>query len=291
VKFANPRNDIAFKKVFGDEKKKGILISFLNAVLDLKRNRKIVEVKILNPYQAPKIEDLKETILDIQAKDKSGQKFIVEMQNRDYQDFPNRSLYYTAKAYVEQLDKNENYINLKKVYFIGICNFKMFNNKNYISRHLILNQETMQNDLKNFEFAFIELPKFKKKLNQLETIIEKWTYFIKRAEKLDYIPNNLKEIKEIDEAYDVLIQHKWNKKELEVYDYIRKKEMDDRAVLATAINKGRMQGLQEGLKEGLKKGKLERDIEIAKNLLDVLDIKTIALKTGLTIEEIELLEK
>ncbi|MEA3228882.1 MAG: Rpn family recombination-promoting nuclease/putative transposase, partial [Campylobacterota bacterium] len=196
MRFANPRNDIAFKKIFGDETKKEILISFLNAVLDFKDEKEIVDIKIVNPYQVPKIEDLKETILDIKATNREDKHFIVEMQRKDLYDFAKRSLYYTSKAYVEQLDKGEDYETLQKVYFIGICDFRIFESEHYISRHLILNKESMQNDLSDFEFTFIELPKFKKQLSELETVIDKWTYFIKRAEKEEFIPKELNEVQE-----------------------------------------------------------------------------------------------
>ena len=87
MKFADPKNDVAFKKIFGDEKHKEVLISFLNSVLDFKDEKKIKSVTILNPYQAPKIEELKETILDIRAKNRNGESFIVEMQKKRFRRF------------------------------------------------------------------------------------------------------------------------------------------------------------------------------------------------------------
>ena len=183
MKFANPRNDIAFKKIFGDINHKEILISFLNAILNFKDDEEIKDVEIPNPYQVPKIEDLKETILDIKATNKKDKNFIVEMQKKNLYDFEKRSLYYASKSYVQQLDAGIIYENLQKVYFIGICDFKIFDSEHYISRHLILNKETLKNDLADFEFTFIELPKFKKNLDSLTSIIDKWTYFIKKADK------------------------------------------------------------------------------------------------------------
>ena len=82
MRFADPKNDLAFKKIFGNEAHKEILISFLNSLLDFKDEKTIVDVTLLNPYQAPKIEELKETILDIQAINKNRDKFIVEMQKK-----------------------------------------------------------------------------------------------------------------------------------------------------------------------------------------------------------------
>jgi len=280
VKFADPKNDLAFKKIFGNEKHKNILISFLNAVLDFKGDREIVDVKLVNPYQVPKIPELKETILDIKAKNKNGESFIVEMQKKDIGDFAKRSLYYTSKAYVSQLDKGNDYSKLKKVYFIGILNFNIFENKNYISRHLIINQETNLQDLKDFEFTFIELPKFNKSLNELNTILDKWIYFIKNAENLEMIPKEFKSLKEFKEAFEIATQTAWNKEELEVYEYIALKEADEINALRTA----EMKGIKKGEKRGEKKAK----IEIVKNSLkEGLDIDIISKLTKLTIEEIK----
>jgi len=283
LKFADPKNDLAFKKIFGNEKHKNILISFLNAVLDFKDEMEIIDVELVNPYQVPKIPELKETILDIKAKNKSGESFIVEMQKKDLGDFAKRSLYYTSKAYVSQLDKGKDYSKLKKVYFIGILNFNIFENKSFISRHLIINQETNLQDLKDFEFTFIELPKFNKELNELKTILDKWIYFIKNAENLELIPKEFKN-QEFKEAFEIAKQTAWNKEELEVYDYIALKEADEINALRTAERKG----LQKGLEKGREEGKKEKAMEIAKNLLNLgLDIESISKTTDLSVEEIK----
>ena len=271
MKFANPRNDIAFKKIFGSMEHKNILISFLNAVLDFKGDKEIEDVEILNPYQVPKIEELKETILDIRATNKNKEQFIVEMQKKDLGNFTKRSLFYTSKAYISQLDKGQDYSKLKKVYFIGILNFKIFDSKNYISRHLILNKETLKQDLEDFEFTFIELPKFNKKLDELETILDKWIYFIKEADNLEMIPKEFKDKEEFLDAFKIATQHTWNKEELEIYEYVALKEVDEQNALHTAE----------------KKGEKKAKIEIAKNSLkERLDIKTIQLITGLDEKEI-----
>ena len=117
MQFADPKNDLAFKKIFGNENHKNILISFLNSVLDFKDEKTIVDVSLVNPYQVPRIPELKETILDIEATNKNNDTFIVEMQKKDLGDFTKRSLYYTSKAYISQLPKGNDYTMLKKVYF------------------------------------------------------------------------------------------------------------------------------------------------------------------------------
>ena len=267
MKFADPKNDLAFKKIFGNENKKETLISFLNSVLDFKDEKAIVEVTLDNPYQLPDIKELKETILDIKATNQNGDKFIVEMQKKDLSNFAKRSLYYTSKAYVSQIEKGEDVINLRKVYYIAILNFNMFDNINYISRHLIINQETTTQDLKDFEFTFIELKKFNTKLEDLNSTIDKWIYFINNASSFDLIPKEYEDIKEFQEAFQIANKFSWNKKELEYYDSMDLKQADDKNALETAR----------------KKAKKEEKIEIAKKLFNAnIDKETIKLSTGLT---------
>jgi predicted transposase/invertase (TIGR01784 family) len=287
MKFADPKNDLAFKKIFGNEQHKNILISFLNSVLDFQGKREIVSVNLVNPYQVPKIPELKETILDIEATNKNNETFIVEMQKKDLGDFTKRSLYYTSKAYVAQLPKGQDYTRLKKVYFIGILNFNIFENKNYISRHLIINQETKTQDLTDFEFSFIELPKFTKELEELESILDKWIYFLKYANDLSLIPEEYKNIEEFQEAFTIATQTNWNKEELKVYEYMALKEFDEINALRTAERKGLAKGIEEGIEKGIEKGK----IELVKNLLDILDDETIAQKSGLSIQVVQALRE
>ncbi|MEA2050943.1 MAG: Rpn family recombination-promoting nuclease/putative transposase [Campylobacterota bacterium] len=282
MEFADPKNDLAFKKIFGDENHKNILISFLNSVLDFKGNRTIVDVTLVNPEQVPKIEEMKFTVLDMHVINKNGERFIIEMQKRDNFDFTKRSLYYTSKAYVQQLKKKESYDTLKKVYFIGLLNFNMFDNKNYISRHLILNKETLKNEIKDFEFTFIELNKFKKDLDQLSDTLDRWVYFLKNAQKLDMIPKEYENIEEFKEAFTIATQYNWTTKEMQVYDWVQKKEMDATAEKYTA--KRRIEEAEKkGIEKGIEKGKEDEKINLAKNLLDILDDETIAIKTGLDI--------
>jgi len=288
LKFADPKNDLAFKKIFGNSKHKSILISFLNSVLDFKDAKEIVSVELANPYQVPKIPELKETILDIQATNKKGERFIVEMQRKDLGNFTKRSLYYTSKAYVEQLPRGNDYTSLKKVYFIGIVNFEIFNNTNFISRHLIINQETSTQDLDDFEFTFLELPKFKKELNELSSILDRWIYFIKNAQDLTLIPDEYEKIEEFKEAFGVAAQTSWNKEELKVYEYMALKEFDEINALRTAEEKGLQKGLQKGLEKGLEKGKQEEKLEIVKKCIEKgLDSETISMITGVSLDSIE----
>ena len=287
MRFADPKNDIAFKKIFADENKTEVLISFLNSILDFKGKRLIKSVKIANPYQVPKIKDLKNTILDIKAVNQNNEEFIVEMQIEKDIYFAKRSLYYTSKSYVQQIKKAEEYPSLKKVYFIGILDFAIFETEDFISRHLILDEKTKKQELKDFEFTFIELKKFNLKIEECDTTAKKWIYFIKNAENLEMIPKEYENIEEFKTAFLTAQIYNWNREELEIYDYVSMQEGKRLSELETAKLEGEKRGIEKGIKEGERK----KQIEIAKNLLDVLDIETIAQKTGLSEKEIEELRK
>ena len=280
MKFADPKNDIAFKKIFGDENHKEVLISFLNAVLGFQGEQTIIDVELANPYQVPKIEALKETILDIKATNQKQEHFIVEMQKKDLGDFTKRSLYYTAKAYVNQLDAGKNYHKLKKVYFIGLLNFTMFESGSCISRHLILNQETNTQDLDDFEFCFIELPKFSTPLGELNTLLDKWLYFIKNAASLEMVPKELTGDKALEQAFDSAKMYNWNREEMDVYDYMHLKAWDEINAIDTAVKKAKKQGIEQGIEQ--------EKIETAKNAIKQgLDNQMISAIAGLSSEEVE----
>jgi predicted transposase/invertase (TIGR01784 family) len=226
MQFADIKNDIAFRKIFGNEKKTEILISFLNAVLKMEGKREITSVEILNPYQLLIVLGAKSTILDVKAKDKLGNEYIVEMQVTDKIGFAKRVVYYSAKSYSSQLNSEENYYHLKPTIFIGILNFIFLDSENYISRHLILDIETKEHKLKDLDFNFIELPKFDKSEKDLQSLLEKWVYFIKNAENLTVMPSNLDD-EGLKNAYKEADRHHWKKEDLEAYQYARMRETDD----------------------------------------------------------------
>ena len=111
MKFVDITNDIAFRKIFGNDNKKKSLISFLNAVIDLPKNEQIIEVEKINPYQLGKLSGGNSTIVDVKAKDEKGNIFIVEMQVAEFDFFHKRILYYTSQGYVSQIDKGFNMTN------------------------------------------------------------------------------------------------------------------------------------------------------------------------------------
>ena len=281
MKFVDPKTDIAFKKIFGNNAHKSILIEFLNEILEL--DYPIESVDIADTYQPPKIYGLKSTSLDIKAKDQSKREFLIEMQVAKETWFSQRAMFYSSKAYSQQLAIGGNYQELKPVIFLGILDFEAFDHKSHFSRHLILNHETKQHDLKELEFNFVELPKFTKSENELETVADKWIYFIQQAMKLDHIPENT-DTQALRLAYEVAAQHKWSAKELEMYEAEEMEIHRANNVLQTARMEGLEQGIAEGIEQGKREGEQVKAFSIARNLLAVMNDTQIADMTGLTIE-------
>lgn len=237
MKFVDVKNDVAFRKIFGNEKKTKILISFLNAALKLEGGHLIKEVTIANPYQFPRIAGEKASIIDVRAKDVEGRQFVVEMQVAEADGFDKRVQYYTCRDYSMQIERGDEYPKLKLTYFIGILDFDYFDSEGYLSHHIILNGETYEHKLKDIQFTFIELKKFTKEVHELETLIEKWTFFIKHAEELEVIPGNVDD-DGLLEAYRDADRHSWKKEELIAYDNASIAEQDERGKMTRAKRQG-----------------------------------------------------
>ena len=282
TKFLDPKNDFAFKKIFGTEKNKDILIHFLNDMLTFKDRALIQDVTFLKTIQDPETASKKTSIVDILCKDEKDNRYIVEMQVAKEKGFEKRAQYYASKAYISQVHVGGEYHNLKEVIFLAIAEFIMFpKKKDWKSEHVILDKNSYEHDLKDFSFTFLELPKFQKSIHELSTISDKWMYFFKNAEKTS--EKDLEKLvgKDmiIERAYEELDRFHWNEEELLTYDQAEKYEGTYIASMAQKYD------------EGLEKGKRERELEIAKSLLlQGIDTDIIVSTTGLSKEEIEKLQ-
>ena len=277
MKIADPKNDVAFRKIFGNEAKKVILISFLNSVLNLEGNMKIIHLDFLTTFQLPRITGLKTSIIDVKVKDQMGNTYLVEMQLSEVIGFDKRVQYYVSKEYSSQIEKGDDYSvrtgfkPVPTVVLVGILEFDYFKGNNYLTRHLLLNVETLENELKDISFTFIELPKFKKELSECKTLTDKWIYFIKNAKNLEVIPPDVSD-EGLKEAYTESDKHNWTKDELASYDYFLMREQDERGRVVLAEEKA----------------KKSNTLEIGKELKrDGVSHEKIAKYTGLSIEEIE----
>ena len=180
MRFINPKTDYAFKKIFGSAQSKDILISFLNALI-YKGNSTIKDLEIINPNLPPRVQGLKDTYLDVKAKLNDGTLVIIEMQVLNVQSFGKRVIFNAAKTYAFQLQAGEGYRMLKPVIALTLTDFEMFANREQLISRFVYREK---NDGffypdNGIELVFVELPKFTKELYQLETLTDKWIYFIK----------------------------------------------------------------------------------------------------------------
>ncbi|ACR47958.1 hypothetical protein RPR_p14 (plasmid) [Rickettsia peacockii str. Rustic] len=298
-KFLDPKNDIAFKKIFGSEKNKDILIHFINDIMGFKDAEQIQDVTFLSPVQDPDIAYKKQSLVDVLCKAQNGTQIIVEMQVSPSKGFEKRAQYYAAKAYSRQLSQGQKqdglYANLKEVIFIAISDYIIFPDKaDYISHHVILDKITFEHDLKDFSFSFIELPKFNiDKIEDLKTITEKWCYFFKYAANTSEA--DLQKIIGSDlvvgRAYEALNQFNWNEAELLAYEQEIKRIMDNKAVEDFMIESAEARGEARGMQIGKAEGKYNKSIEVAKNMLAAdSDPDFISQVTGLSTIEINKLK-
>jgi predicted transposase/invertase (TIGR01784 family) len=280
--FINPKTDFAFKKIFGSKKSKDILISFLNGILYQGQDT-ILDLEILDPYQAPRIKGIKDSYLDVKAMITGNKTVIIEMQVLNVLGFEKRVLYNAAKAFSIQLSVGEDYTLLNPVIALTITDFEMFEHSNkVISRYCLKEKEDLTDYSDDIELVFVELPKFNKQLSELETLADKWIYFLKYANRLEATPPSMDQVPAIHHAFEIARQSKLTKREIEA---LEKREMflhDSRNAILSAELKAAAKAASKATRD--------TRIEIARALLDILDIETISQKTGLAVGEIQQLK-
>ncbi|MFY8264036.1 Rpn family recombination-promoting nuclease/putative transposase [Clostridium perfringens] len=279
----NPQIDFVFKKIFGTEKNKPILINFLNAVIKPITPIKDVEIKN-NDIDKDFIED-KFSRLDVKATTSNKEHINIEIQVKNEYNMIQRTLYYWSKMYSEQIQNRDNYNKLERTVCINILNFKYLKNDKYHNAYR-LKEITSNEELTDLqEIHFIELPKFneignKEYVENVEKMdaLEKWLEFLVEPES-----NTVRQLElsneEIKLAKSELYRLSMDSKEREQYNMREKAIYDRISALENAEAKGKFEGKLEG--------KAEEKLEIAKKLLIAdVDINIIISSTGLNKEEI-----
>ena len=250
MKFIDPRIDFAFKKIFGNENAKDVLISFLESLLQLEGDRRIAELTILDPFLAPKIRDLKYSILDVQCRDHRGVSYIVEMQVQKVAAFLKRIQYNSAKAYSNQIARSEDYPRLNQVIAITITDFVLYDDFDHcVSRHESRETITGKSYLREILHFFIELPKFSRSLEEADGILDLWIYFIKYAGSLQEVPEKMS-ASPFRHAFEMAMVANMTEEELEMYEKAGMAIADARGM----VEQGRMEGEQKGRQEGRQEG-------------------------------------
>jgi len=242
MEFINPKTDFGFKKIFASPQSKEVLMSFLNAML-YKGEPTITDLEIIDPYAAPAITGLKDTYLDVKAKITGNKTVIIEMQVINVEAFTKRVIYNAAKTYATQLKPREGYSKLTPLIALTITDFILFENTEKFLSHFVFKEvEENFEYYREIELVFLELPKFHKRLEEVENLIQSWVYFIKNAPELEEIPDILASVPEIRTAFNIANRSALSLKELEG---LEKREMffeDQRGAVIKGINEGVIQG-------------------------------------------------
>ena len=286
----SPRIDLVFKKIFGVEENKDLLIALINSIVS--EEDQVAEITLLNPYNTKNFLKEKGSILDIKAKGLDGAYFNIEIQITDEGDYDKRALYYWAKLYTEQLEVGNEYRNLCKVIGIHILNFfSIPDSASYLNRFHVANSETGIQYFKNLELYTVELKKFEgleskglpELMSKIKSALDMWVAFLTRHElfnrkNLPSIPQKA----QLDKALNVLEVMNFTPDERDAYEGRLKWFRTEAGALRLAEEKGIEKGRQEGKKLGIEK--------VVKNCLEAgMDDQSIAAITGLTIDEIKIL--
>ncbi len=273
--FINPKTEFAFKKIFGSEKSHGILISFLNGIL-YAGEPTIQDLKILDPYQTPQLRGIKASCLDVKAIFQTGETVNIEMQVLNVEGFEKRILYNATKAYSLQLDRGDEYYELNPVIALTITDFVIFSTIDRpISRFGFKEKDLLIDyPIGDLEMVFLELPKFDLPLQQLNTLTEKWIYFLKHAPDLDLVPDSMGSVAEIQQAFQIANKATFSREELDELERQAFFIQDQRGAIVRAE------------KEAAKQAAKQAKIEIAKRLMGQMEPETIAQMTDLTTEEV-----
>ena len=188
TKFINPFTDVGFKKIFGQEMTKDLLIDFLNDLLVDEKH--IIDITFLDKEILPEYMGDRGVIYDIYCITESGEQFIVEMQNKQHVHFRERALYYLSKTVARQGEKGAEWkFDLKAVYGVFFMNFRLDNLPHKLRTDVVLtDRDTHEQFSDKLRFIFIELPAFSKEEQECETDFERWIYVLKHMDTLDRMP-------------------------------------------------------------------------------------------------------
>lgn len=300
-KYISLLTDFGFKRIFGTDLNKDLLIGFLNALFE--GEHVITDVKYLNSEHLGDVLAERKAIFDVYCETENGEKFIVEMQNAFQEFFKDRSLFYSTFPIREQASKGSNWdFRLNHVYTIALINFDMrepaFDQSRLSHTVKLCDTYTHKVFYDKLDFIYVEIAKFDKNADELTTTFEKWLYVLKNLSRLDNQPQSLRD-KVFDRLFTQAEIATFTPRELKAYEDSRKAYRDLKNCLDTAIKegikegmeeglkKGMEEGLKKGLKKGLEQGRAEGAIVIAKKMKAMgLDDATIMQATGMSASDL-----
>jgi predicted transposase/invertase (TIGR01784 family) len=281
-RYINPFTDFGFKKLFGTEPNKDLLMDFLNQILPQKHQ--IKELSYTSNEHLGSSEQDRKAIFDLYCTSEKGDKFIVEIQKAKQNFFKERSVYYSTFPIQEQAKRGEWDFQLSAVYTVGILDFVFAEDREEQKvLHIVqLKDQNCEVFYDKLTYIYLEMPNFNKEEKDLETHFDKWLYVFKNLHRLHKVPNKLQE-KIFQKLFKAAEIAKFSKQEFESYNNSLKYYRDLTNVTNTAFQDGEKKGKEEGREEGVK----QRNIEIVlKALNENVPIPMITLLTGLNEEEI-----
>ena len=288
-RFINPFTDMGFKRIFGQEVSKNLLIDFLNDLLE--GEKRIVNITFLDKEQLATAADDRSCIYDIYCENENGERFIVEMQNRGHRNFKERAIYYLSRTIANQGRKGPDWLfDLKAVYGVFFMNFHLEGRQARFRTDVTL-WETQGNKpfSDKMRFIFLDLPAFTKDEETCETDFERWIYVLKNMEILQRMPFKARKsvFEELEKIADISAL---SKEDQEKYEHIIKVYRDNLATEQWALETGEKKGHEKGLQEGIQIGREEGLLDAARGMkAKGYPLEDIVQITGLSPKEIQAL--
>jgi predicted transposase/invertase (TIGR01784 family) len=246
-KYISLLTDFGFKRIFGTEPNKRLLIDFLNTILPTHHH--IQDLTFKNTEQLGSTPIDRKAIFDIYCQAISGERFIVEIQKAKQNFFKDRSIYYATFPIQEQALKGEWDFQLSAVYTVGVLDFIFDDHKNDSTiLHIIeLKNQECQVFYEKLKFIYIELPKFTKTIDQLTTHFDKWLFLLKHLASLDDRPQPLQE-DIFNDLFDAAEIARFSPTEQDTYQNSLKYYRDMNNVVDTARQEGEQEGIEKGIR-------------------------------------------
>ena len=281
-RYINPFTDYGFKKLFGEEPNKDLLLDFLNVLLKEEQGE-IIDLTYLKSEHVGTGELDRKAIFDLYCENERGEKFIVELQKTKQNFFKDRTVYYSTFPIREQAKRADWNYELKAVYTIAILDFVFEEDKNDPTKFRydikLTDTETKEVFYDKLTFIYLEMPKFNMTIDELETRFDKWLYVIRNLNRLDKVPDKLRE-RIFEKLFETAEIAKFTPEQVRSYEDSLKYYRDMKNSLDTA----REEGILEGIERGIEK--------VAENMLKKeISFKVIAETTGLTEQQIEILKR
>lgn len=248
MQFLNPRTYFAFNRIFTSPESSDSLVGLLNAILNSTISYRLVEASVLDVRLAPKLKALEEIDFYISAKDQRDKTYFIGIQLLNVLFYENRALSHTCQHDAKSSIKTEYNALLTELIVITLSDFAIFEaHPDYLNHFQV--SENLDGIGSNIQAVFVELPKFNKQQDALQTLLDKWAYFLKYADSLQTVPEILTVEQPIAHAFQLADQVKFTEKELDLQERSLFFIHDQRRALTKATEMGFEQGIAQGRKQ------------------------------------------